>query len=52
VRMFNGTGFSNNIFEDNAFVTIQLLFMLLSLQFYEAPTMVGLKMFQECINAL
>jgi len=30
----------------NAFLTMLLFFVLFSLQFHEAPTMVGLKMFQ------
>jgi len=45
-RIFNGAGFSNNIFLKERFLTMHLFFMLFSLQFHEAPTMVGLKMCQ------
>jgi len=45
-RIFHGNGFSNKIFEKNAFSTVQLFFMLFSLQFHKASTMFGLKMFQ------
>jgi len=44
--MFGGTGFSNKIFEKNFFLTMHLFFILFSLQFHEAPTVFGLKMFQ------
>ena len=44
-RIFNGSGFLNNIFEKNAFLTMHLFFMLFSLQFHETSTMVGLKTF-------
>jgi len=45
-RIFNRTGFSNNIFEKNTFLTIHLFFMLFSWQFHEASTMIGLNLFQ------
>jgi len=45
-RIFNGTGFSNNIFWKKRFLTIHLFFVLVPLQFLEVPRMVDLKMFQ------
>jgi len=41
----HGTGFSNNNFK-KFFLTMHSSFVLFSLQFHEASTMVGLKMFE------
>ena len=45
-RISNGIGLSNNIFLKERFLIMHLFFLLFSLQFHEAPTMFGLKMFQ------
>ena len=37
-------------FEKNAFLTMHLFFMLFSLQFHEAPTMLVWNSFKQCIN--
>jgi len=45
-RIFNEIGFSNNIFKKQLFDNAFIFFALFSLQFHEASTMVGLKIFQ------
>jgi len=48
--IFNGTGFANNIFKKNVFLATYLFFVLFSLQFHKAPTMLVLKICKQCIN--
>jgi len=49
-RIFNGTGFSNEIIEKNVFLTMHLPFMLFSLQFHNSPQCLVWKCFKQCIN--
>jgi len=52
MSIFNGTELSNNNFQKERFLTMDLSFMLFSLQFHEAPTMVSLKKFQTLYKGM
>jgi len=56
--IFNATNSRITFFDKNGFSTMHLFFVLFSLQFHEAPKMVGLKIYQTvhkptlCKNSL